>query len=506
MNAGNLLLINPTITSRRSARFPLAIMSLATALEEHGYSTRLIDGNVDRDFVATTRRALSESRFDAVGVTVMGGPQVPTAMAVSQAIREVAPSTPIVWGGYFPTICPTPAVTAPFVDYVVRAQGEETFRELLAALAAGGRGLEAVAGLSFKRDGQPVHNNDRPFSAARLARPLPYHRLENPQQYLGYTYLGRRTAGYQAAFGCRFRCTFCGVATMFKGKTALPAAQRLDEDLRYFTRELGVDALQFYDHNFFDREEDMMPLLEVLADYQLPWWCFARSDALVNLSAAAWGLVRRSGLRMAYIGAETPNDAMLHDIRKGTNSDQTLEAVEVCRRNGVLPELSFMLAPPDDPEGETEKAFRFIREIKRVHPGTEVMLYIYTPLPPSDHDRAKQHPRKLRNAAALRDVNGAPVEFPRTVQEWTQPKWVRYWCHRDAPWLTDRLRRRIHDFTTVLGCRFPTIIDVRSAPFAKRALRLLSSWRYRYERYDRPWELNLSKRFVKLHDPRAASL
>ncbi|HKU89841.1 MAG TPA: radical SAM protein, partial [Steroidobacteraceae bacterium] len=441
MNAGELLLVNPTITSRRSARFPLAVLSLATALEEQGYRAQIVDGNVDRDFIATTRRLLAERRFEAVGVTVMGGPQVPTAIAVSQAIRAVSPSTPIVWGGYFPTICPGTAARAPFVDYVVRGQGEETLRELLAARAAGGAGLERIAGLSFRRGDDVVHNPDRAFSAARLAVPLPYHRLDNPAQYLGHTYLGRRTAGYQAAFGCRFRCTFCGVATMFKGRTALPAAQRLDEDLRYFTRELGVDAIQFYDHNFFDREADMVPLLEVLADYRLPWWCFARSDALINLSPGTWKLVRRSGLRMAYIGAESPNDALLHDVRKGTRSDQTLEAVEVCRRNGVIPELSFMLAPPEDPEGETERTFRFIREIKRIHPATEMMLYIYTPLPPSDHD-TRHHPKKLQAAAALRDLEGNPVEFPRTVEEWAEPRWIRYWCHRDAPWISERLRRR----------------------------------------------------------------
>jgi radical SAM superfamily enzyme YgiQ (UPF0313 family) len=505
MNAGELLLVNPTITSRRSARFPLAVLSLATALEEQGYRAQIVDGNVDRDFIATTRRLLAERRFEAVGVTVMGGPQVPTAIAVSQAIRAVSPSTPIVWGGYFPTICPGTAARAPFVDYVVRGQGEETLRELLAARAAGGAGLERIAGLSFRRGDDVVHTPDRAFSAARLAAPLPYHRLDNPAQYLGHTYLGRRTAGYQAAFGCRFRCTFCGVATMFKGRTALPAAQRLDEDLRYFTRELGVDAIQFYDHNFFDREADMVPLLEVLADYRLPWWCFARSDALINLSPGTWKLVRRSGLRMAYIGAESPNDALLHDVRKGTRSDQTLEAVEVCRRNGVIPELSFMLAPPEDPEGETDKTFRFIREVKRIHPATEIMLYIYTPLPPSDHD-TQHHPKKLKAAAALRDLEGRPVEFPRTVEGWAEPRWIQYWCHRDAPWISERLRRRIAGFTTVLGCRFPTIIDVRSPNFGKRALRALSAWRYRFERYERPWELDLSMQVVKLHDPRAASL
>jgi anaerobic magnesium-protoporphyrin IX monomethyl ester cyclase len=498
-----ILLINPTITSRRSARFPLAVLSLATSLEGR-YATRIIDGNVDREFVATAVRAMHEERFDAVGVTVMGGPQVPTAIAVSKAIRAARPSTPIIWGGYFPTICPLPSITPAYVDYVVRGQGEDTLTELLDALFTDHGGeLGTIAGLTWRRDGETVHNKDRPFSAARLGTMLPYDRLDKPEQYLSRTYLGRRTAGYQAAFGCRFRCTFCGVATMFRGKTALPPAARLEQDLGFLKHRLGVDAIQFYDHNFFDREVDMVPLLEVLARFELPWWCFARSDALLNLSERSWALVRKSGLRMTYIGAESPSDWLLHDVRKGTRVDQTIEVVEKCRSHGVVPELSFMVAPPQDPEGETEKTFDFIREIKRIHPPTEIMIYVYTPLPPS---HAENKVLKARSSTPLRDTEGRPVAFPTTADGWAEPKWVDYWCHKNAPWLTERLRRRILDFTTVLGCRFPTITDIRSPPVAKSVLRTLASWRYRYRKYDRPWELNVSKKAVRLRDPRVSSL
>src|SRR5262245_41063272 len=102
MSLRRILLINPTITSRRNARFPLAVMSLAASLEGR-YATTIIDGNIDRSFVATALRTLSEQGVDAVGVTVMGGPQLPTAIAVSKAIRCNFPHIPIIWGGYYPT-------------------------------------------------------------------------------------------------------------------------------------------------------------------------------------------------------------------------------------------------------------------------------------------------------------------------------------------------------------------------------------------------------------------
>lgn len=213
--------------------------------------------------------------------------------------------------------------------------------------------------------------------------------------------------------------------------------------------------------------------------------------------------MRRSRLRMAYIGAESPSDALLHDARKGTRADQTLAAVERCRENGVIPELSFMLAPPADPEGETERTFQYIRHIKRMHPATEIMLYVYAPLPAA---AGLRDPHVERLAGTLLDAEGAPLIFPANAEEWAEPAWLAYWCHTDTPWLTPRLRQRIRDFTTVLGCRFPTVTDVRSPPWARRALQTLSSWRYRHQRYRHPWELEAARRFVRLWDPRLAGL
>ncbi len=497
-----IVLVNPTIAQARSARFPLAILNLAAALED-GYETELVDGNVDRDFISTVLQRIDGTAADALGVSVMGGPQLRSAIALSRAVRGRFPRIPIVWGGHFPTLCADACLAMPYVDYVVRGQGEETLTELLAAIFNGAPALGAVAGLSWRRDGLTVHNVRRAFSTASYARALPYERLGDPRRYLGRTYLGRRTSGYQAALGCRFRCTFCGVAAMYRGRTAVPPVQRLERDLDELTDRLGVDSLLLYDNNFFDREADTVPLLEVLARRQLPWWCFARADALVNLSAASWALVRRSRLRMAYIGAESPSDWLLHDARKGTRADQTLEAVERCRANGVIPELSFMLAPPQDPEGETERTFEYIRHVKRIHPAAEIMLYVYAPLPPA---AGLRDPHVERVVAELRDSAGAPLLFPATAEEWAEPHWLSYWCHTDTPWLTPRLRRRIRDFTTVLGCRFPTVTDVRSPPWGKKALRALASWRYRYQRYRGPWELEAARRFVRLWDPRLAGL
>jgi radical SAM superfamily enzyme YgiQ (UPF0313 family) len=376
--APRVVLANPAITSGRRARFPLSLLSMAAALEPARHAV-LIDGNVCADASAATLAAIEHGDCAALGVSVMGGPQVRTAIDLSQAVRARHPRLPIVWGGYFPSLYPEVALNSDYVDYVVRGQGEHTLPELLDALSRRDS-PGAVAGLSHRCGGAVVHNPGRIFQPPSGA-PLPYGKLGDPRRYLVRTFMGQRTAAHQAALGCRFRCTFCGVAAMFRGATALPPAQQLERELLYLRDVLGADSLQFYDHNFFDREEDMVPVLETLARMRMPWWCYARADALINLSPESWKLVRQSRLRMAYIGAETPNDQLLRSIRKGTRSDQTLEVAELCRRQGVIPELSFMVAPPEDPEGETERTFEFIRQVKRVNPDAEIIVYVYTPLP-----------------------------------------------------------------------------------------------------------------------------
>lgn len=498
-----ILLINPTITSRRSARFPLSLLALAGSLRDR-CETQIVDGNHDRNYLQTLRRLMAESHYDAVGVSVMGGPQVRTAIETSQTVRALSPSTPIIWGGYFPSLYTQAAMNSSYVDYAVRGQGEGVFERLLEAIGAGERdNLESIGGLTWRRNGEVVHNKDQPFADRRTDARLPYEALHDPRAYLVSTFLGRRTAAHQAALGCRFRCTFCGVAGMFRGATALPPAQRLERDLTFLRDQLGADSIQYFDHNFFDREVEMMPLLEVMAKLQLPWWCYARADALLNLSQSAWALARKSKMRMAYIGAESPNDGLLKDIRKGTRSDQTLAVAELCRRQGVIPELSFMVAPPGDPEGETERTFEFIREVKRVNPQSEIIVYIYTPLPPTSLPVSA----RVRAASTpLLDLEGQPVVFPNTPEEWTEKRWVDYSCHADAPWMSDRLRQRIRDFVTVLGCRFPTVQDARTPAWTKSAARVLASWRYRFRRYDRPWELDLYKRVVRPRDPKVASI
>ncbi len=513
-NRRKVLLINPRMCSLKSMRLPISLLHLGAVLEGQ-YDYEIIDGNVlDNDTanhsaINTTLHALQNNGdVAAVCVTVMPGPQVAPAIAISAAVRAAKPGVPIIWGGYFPTMYPDSAINAPYVDTLVRGQGEHTLLELLPMLDGfPGRDRISVAGVTWKDGDQIVHNAERPFQPPDEFPPLPYHKLGNIEKYLRPSFMGKRTAVHQAAIGCRYRCTFCGVVTMFNGTTKLSGPARLHAAMKTLRENFGADAMQYYDNNFFDREDNSVPLLEAMSDeaVAMPWWCYARADTLANFSPRTWELVRQSKLRMAYIGAEAGSDAVLKSMHKGTTIAHTFEVAARCREYGVIPEFSFVLGGPNDPEGEIEKTFDFIKKLKVIHPASEVILYFYSPTPQRD-PKFVQADHASPRLPTLKTYGPNGPTLPTTPEEWTQQEWINYVCHQDAPWLSPKMRQRVKDFARVLGCRFPTVQDYRTPQWGKGLLKATASWRYASGRYDHPWELDLIRRVIPLREPQKESL
>jgi radical SAM superfamily enzyme YgiQ (UPF0313 family) len=523
-----VLLLNPRMSRPGKARLPLSLLHLAAVLEGRR-PWRIIDGNVEPDFVNAALAELRSRPYALVGVTVMPGPQVAPAIEVSRAIRAAFPGVPIVWGGYFPTLYPDSAVNAPYVDFLVRGQGEQALLDLLRGLDAGadahavtartaattnggaapeppsGSSIAGVRGLTWKRDGRPVHNPSGPVLPPDALPRLPYEKLGDVQPFLRPSFMGRRTGVHQLAVGCRYKCEFCGVVSMWNGKTKLDTPERLMAVGLELRDRWGADALQFYDHNFFDREATSVPVLEVLEKLQMPWWCYARADTLAGFDASTWEKIRKSRLKMTYIGAEAASDDVLSRMRKGTRAEQTLEVAARSREYGVVPELSFVLGGPEDAEGEVEKTLAFIHRIKRINPSAEIILYIYSPTP--QRERAPSGQRPDPNALPVMSTYGpSGPALPQTPEEWTEPQWVSWVCHQDAPWLTPRVRRRIQDFARVLSCRFPTVQDYRTPAWGRSVLRNLARWRYATRRYDSPWELDIARRWIPLKVPQEEGL
>ena len=321
-----ILLVNPRATRPQNRRFPLSVMAVGAALPE-GVAWDIVDGNrPNADPLAELIERVARARdaddpVRVVAFTVMPGPQLVSAVPLAHALKARCPELEIVWGGNFASLYPGPVLDAPYVDWVVRGQGERTFVELLDVLD-GTRDPHEVAGLAFREpDGSHHIGPERYWIGPDDLPAPPYHKID-VADYLHPTFLGRRSGVYQASIGCPFGCKFCGVISVYGRKERVASSARTVEHLGYLAREHGMDSVHFYDNNFFVSEPQAIEVAERIAPLGLRWWCEARVDMLTRFSDDSWRKLKRSGLTMVFCGAESGSDAVLKKMDKGTTTAQ----------------------------------------------------------------------------------------------------------------------------------------------------------------------------------------
>jgi radical SAM superfamily enzyme YgiQ (UPF0313 family) len=477
------VLFNPR-SAEWKHRLPMSVLAVGALLEgRHEYT--IVDGNLDPD-PESTIAALAP---DLLGVTVMPGPQLRTAIPVTKALKRQFPHMTVVWGGYFPSLHTDAVLASGFVDVVVRGQGETTFLEALDKLDA----LDGVPGLAFLSDSEVVRTPLRPLVDPNTLPRLPFHRVEM-ERYLGPSYLGRRTTSFHSSIGCPFTCGFCAVAGVYEGRWMGIDAEPLAEEVLRQPRDFGVDAVQFVDNNFFVSDRRTRRFAELVAGRGLAWWGEARPDTLMKSSDETWEAMAEGGCRMIFFGAESGSDRALELMDKGGSQtgDTVLELCERSRRHRVIPELSFVFGvPSDDVAGDVERDIRFIRECKRINPDAEIVFYIYSPV-------------HFESATLYREAVRLGFRFPERLEDWLLPEWQEFDLRRTAatPWITDAVVRRVREFEQVLNARYPTVSDLRLTRARRGVLRALGSWRYGLKVYRRPYELRLvANRLFKYRRP-----
>jgi radical SAM superfamily enzyme YgiQ (UPF0313 family) len=483
-----LILYNPPSSRDRKPILPMSLLALGARLEgEHEY--RIVDGNLEANPLAALDAAVRETDADVLAVTVMPGPQLTDAVPLCRALKKRHPRLTIVWGGYFPTQHWDACLRARYVDYVVRGHGEDVFGGLLGALRRG-EDPTALVGLAYRDGGEPVSNALAPIPDPDRLPDFPYHRVDTAR-YVRPTFLGDRTLPHHSSYGCPFRCNFCAVVNLVEGRWLPQSAERTARVARGLVERWRVNAVEFYDNNFFVHEARTAEFAERVRDLSIAWWGEARIDTLLRYSQTTWRLMRDSGLRMVFLGAESGSDEVLRRMNKGgtASAEKTLDIARRMAEHGIVPEFSFVLGNPPDPEADAYQTIDFIRRVKRVNPAAEVILYLYTPVPLAGelYEQAK--------ASGFR--------FPETLEEWTDPGWVEFSQRRSShmPWLQDPLRRRIRDFERVLNAYYPTTTDIRLTGIRRALLRGLSAWRYRLGVYRFPLELRAAQRVFAYQRP-----
>lgn len=474
-----IILYNPVSSASKKPVLPMSLLAIGAVIEGvEDY--RIIDGNLVPDGLAALRGAIREMGADILCVTVMPGPQLCDAAPVCKALKREFPGLVVVWGGYFPSLHGQIVMQEPYVDFGFRGHCELAFAEFVRKLRAG-EDVSAIAGLAWRDSGGTVHLNPKPPVPDINELPdFPYRRIDM-ERYVRASFLGSRTIAHHSSYGCPFKCNFCAIVHKVNGRYSAQTAERTASVVQKLVRDHRATAVEFYDSNFFVQEDRCAEFSDRIASLDIGWWGFGRADTMLKFSDTTWAAMRNSGLKMVFMGAESGDKETLRRMNKGGKQDGNaiLAVAEKMRRFDIVPEMSFIIGNPPDPEGDAENTIRFVRALKRVNPAVEIVFYVYSPVPVE--------------GAMLSDAQAAGFEYPKDVETWTQARWEKFAQHMSSnlPWMNERIRRKIGNFQRVLHAAYPTITDTRLTRMGRLALRSVASWRYASQFYHYPLELKV---------------
>ena len=498
-----VLFFNPRAAESK-ARVPNSILSVAAAIEGK-YDYAIVDGNLEIDPWKILTRYLDTGDYGVFACTVMPGPQLKQAIPFTRHIRQKYPKLKIIWGGYFASNHSQVSINSGYIDFIIYGPGDYAFPKLMDKLFCENTKtdvnalLRQIPNLVFKTNGEVVRTKKDELYDQDALPPLPYEKLNSfypMRRYIGKSVLGTRTFAYHSSVGCPFTCAFCGLVPIYNARWRGRSAQKIYEDLKEVKGKYDINAVEFYDSNFFVSEKRVVEFSKLIKNETLVWWGEGRIDTIDKFSDESLALMREAGCKMIFHGAESGNDEMLKKMDKGgtQSAEQIKRFAARMAKFDIIPEYSFVVGTPADTEEEVNKQIdfdiQFIREIKEINPKTEIIIYVYSPVP-------------TEGSQMSHDVIKSGFHFPKTLDEWTSPQWENFDLHRNplTPWLKPYMIDKIKNFETVLNGYYPTVTDLRLTKFKRKFIRSVAALRYRKGLYWKPYELKALQILWKYRQP-----
>jgi radical SAM superfamily enzyme YgiQ (UPF0313 family) len=317
----------------------------------------------------TVERLVREQAPDLVGLSVMTF-QRKTARRIVELVRALRPGVSVVAGGYDPSLAPEAYTEAGgAVDFIVRGEGELTFRELVRALEAGA-GLDGVTGLSFRHGDHFTHNPDRPVRGLADGEIRPPNR--GARVLTGYTMVGRPVDVVETSRGCTFDCSFCSIIEMRGRNFHTYSFERVLADIRD-ARAHGARSIFLVDDNITLDVRRFEALCRAIVDAGLDdvdYLVQAMTSAIANHGATLAPLMRRAGFRYVFLGIENILDEDLAFLRaraknrargEGGDGNATLRAIEYLHRHRLYVVGGLIVGNPGDTRESIEANLDFAR-------------------------------------------------------------------------------------------------------------------------------------------------
>jgi len=362
---------------------PVGLTSIGTMVED-SHEVRVLDMRLEEP--AALPETLRNFKPDIVGTTAMTTDAY-QAKAVMMLAKQFRSDVLTVIGGHHATFMPE-FYDEPYVDVVVRGEGEITFKELVDRW---GSLQSAVHDTSILEDlqGATVHLPDGSWTEATKPPWTPIDDFPSPnrkliEKYQGkYFYLSAKPmASIFTSRGCSFDCNFCAIWEFYDRKTRFLSADRIVDQMQ----QVDEPFVFFLDDNFLTNSARLERLCDELERRGVKKYFMTqgRTDFIAK-NPELIARLARNGLVGVLSGYETNDADALEGLRKRNTLENNIAAAEIMRQNGIISTGIFMVRPEFE-EKDFKELYSYIEDIGVALP----LVTILTPLPGTQQFREKR--------------------------------------------------------------------------------------------------------------------
>lgn len=334
---------------------PLGILSIASYAESKGYRVGILDVHAGRLNDLEVAERIRAARPRHLGITVLTNMCIP-AHQIARMAKEIVPDCKIVVGGVHAEAMPEEMLKNSAIDAVGRGDGEETTIEILQ-----GKPFAEIKGLSWRRDGQVVHNLPRPVEMNLDRYPFPAYHMVDFRQYFPAvgSYRSLPAVNMLMTRGCPGKCTFCNSAfTTLRSRSAESVVEQI-KVLRY---KYGIRQIQFYDDTFTVAKKTVLAFCKKMIDDQVDvsWVAYIRGDCFNEEMAAA---MKAAGCHQVLIGIETGDPGIMQIIQKPIDKQRYRKTIQIAHDHGLEVRGSFIIGNLNETQATMEATVAFAKEL-----------------------------------------------------------------------------------------------------------------------------------------------
>jgi len=343
---------------------PAWVAYLAGYLKHAGYTDLcFIDAMTHHLTDEQVRERLVALQPDIVGCTAIT-PAIYKAESLLKMAKEALPQAVTVLGGIHGTFMyPQVLAEAPWIDAVVRGEGEQVFLNLVRAVDEGRwrtEGPGVVHGIAYRQDGKVVATPAEP-PIQDLDRVAPDWGVLEWDKYI-YIPMGVRVAIPNFARGCPFTCSFCSQWKFWRDYRVRDPIKVVDE-IETLVRDHQVGFFILADEEPTIHRKKFIAFCEELIrrDLGVLWGINTRVTDILR-DEALLPLFRRAGLVHVSLGTEAAAQLKLDRFNKETTVAQNKKAIALLRDAGIVTEAQFIVGLENETAETLEETYQMARD------------------------------------------------------------------------------------------------------------------------------------------------